>query len=105
MERNPLTARAVTQAEDYPWSSLWVRAHGSKEQRAILSPWPTSRPADWIKRVNAVLTPKERQAWRGSLERNRPFGDDDWMHKTITALGLEHTLRTEGRPKQQEREG
>ena len=102
VERNPLTARAVSRAEDYPWGSLRVRACGSAEQRAVLSPWPSSRPAGWVQRVNAVITPKEREAWRASLERSRPFGDDAWTIKTAGDLGLEHTIRAEGRPKQEQ---
>ena len=29
VERNPLTAKAVARAQDYRWSSLWVRSHGT----------------------------------------------------------------------------
>ena len=60
VERNPLTAKAVARADDYRWSSLWVRSHGTPEEKSRLSPWPTARLADWLERVNAVLTPKER---------------------------------------------
>ena len=99
VERNPLTAKAAGRAEDYRWGSLWVRSHGTPEQNSILSPWPTGRPTDWVQRVNAVLTPKARDAWRMSLERRRPFGDDTWTIKTAGELGLGHTIRREGRPK------
>ena len=36
---------------------------------------------------------------RLSLERSRPFGDDAWTMKLASQLGLEHTIRREGRPK------
>ena len=49
--------------------------------------------------MNAVLTPKEREAWRLSLERSRPFGDDAWTRRTVSDLRLGHTIRREGRPK------
>lgn len=100
VERNPLTAKAVQRAEDYPWSSLWVRRRGRAEQKQVLCDWPMERPADWLKRVNEVATKKELDAWRISLERGRPFGDDAWQRRISGRLHLEHTLRKEGRMKQ-----
>ena len=76
-----------------------MRSHGTPEQKSIFSPWPTGLQMDWLQRVNAVVTPKERDAWRLSLERSRPFGDDVWTMKLASQLGLEHTIRREGRPK------
>jgi hypothetical protein len=32
------------------------------------------------------------------LERNRSFGNNDWMQKTAAGLGLENSLRPRGRP-------
>ena len=29
VERNPMTAKTVARAQDYRWSSLWVRSHGT----------------------------------------------------------------------------
>jgi putative transposase len=75
-----------------------VRDQGTAEQKAILSPWPTPRPQDWLTRVNEPITAKERDAWRTSLERSRPFGDDQWIVRSSRQLGLEHTIRREGRP-------
>ena len=105
VERNPLTAKAVAAAQEYPWGSLWVRDNGTAEQKAILSPWPTPRPADWLTRVNEPITSKERDAWRTTLERSRPFGNDPWIAKVSRELGLEHTLRREGRPRSSKRKG
>ncbi len=100
VERNSVTAGAVTSADEYPWGSLWVRAHGTAEQKAMLSPWPVARPRNWLAQVNEAITAKEQAAWQASLERSRPFGDDGWMSRTVLRLGLEHTIRREGRPVQ-----
>jgi putative transposase len=96
VERNALTAGLVERAEDWRWSSLWVREHGTDEQRTLLHASPTPLPADWAKRVNAVLTKKEQSRWELSLSRSRPFGDDVWTAQTVKALGLQHTVRGEG---------
>ena len=67
VERNPLTAGLVERAEDWRWSSLWVREHGTDEQKALLHDWPTPRPGDWLARVNAVTTKREQSRWDLSL--------------------------------------
>jgi putative transposase len=50
--------------------------------------------------------PEEEEArLRVSLERNRPFGDESWMERTIKRLGLQHTVRSPWRPKKDEGRG
>ena len=99
VERSALTDNLVKRAEDWRWSSLWTRRHGSPEQQAMLSKWPCPFPKDWVARVNAPIAAKELLRLSPSLERGRPLGDEAWMAKTVKALGLEHTVRSEGRPK------
>jgi hypothetical protein len=36
---------------------------------------------------------------RVSIERGRPYGGDEWVRQTVKDLGLEHTVRPEGRPR------
>jgi putative transposase len=98
VERNALTAGLVKRAEQWRWSSLWVRMHGEPEQKALLTDWPVEMPADWIKWVNTPITAKELDRLKLTLERGRPFGSDRWVARTAKALKLEHTLRREGRP-------
>ena len=101
VERNALTAGLVERgggAEDWRWSSLWVRQSGTEAQRSLLSPWPASRPVDWVERVNAPITARERDRLAASLRRGRPFGDEKWTSRAVRDLGLDHTVRREGRP-------
>jgi putative transposase len=102
VERNPLTAGLVERAQDWQWGSLWARQHGPAELRAVLSDWPVERPADWVRHVNRPLTDKELERVRASVERGRPFGDEQWVTKTVRRLHLEHTVRREGRPRKRE---
>ena len=97
VERNALTAGIVARAEDWRWGSLWNWNGG--DSVIDLSPWPTRRLPSWIQRVNDVLTKKEADAVKLSIERNRPFGTDDWIQATAKRLGLESTTRSRGRPK------
>ena len=65
---------------------------------AILSRWPVERPKDWLRRVNTPLSARELRRLRISIERGQPYGEDEWVERTAQELGLEHTIRPEGRP-------
>ena len=36
---------------------------------------------------------------RVSIERGRPYGGDEWVKQSVRELGLEQTVRPEGRPR------
>ena len=59
------------------------------------------RPCNWTARVNMPLTAKELDRVRISIERGRPYGGDEWVRRTVKNLGLEQTVRPEGRPPKQ----
>jgi putative transposase len=99
VERNALAAHVVERVEDWRWSSLWARRQCSAALKAILSDWPTTRPADWIRLVNQPMTEREAEDVRTCIARNRPYGNEDWQRRQAKRLGLLHTLRSEGRPK------
>ncbi len=99
VERNALSAGLVKRAEDWRWGSLWARTHESSAQHALLTNGPVPLPSDWVKHVNAPITKKERLLFEESLHRGRPLGSEAWVAKTVKKLGLEHTIRSEGRPK------
>jgi putative transposase len=98
VERNALAAGRVRRAEDWRFGSLWRREHPLEQEPAILSPWPEALPGDWTQRVNLPLTGGESARLALSLQRGCPFGDIAWSATTVRELGLEHTVRREGRP-------
>ena len=53
---------------------------------------------DWTDRVNVPLSGKELARLRVSVERGRPFGQEEWVKRTASELNLGHTVRPEGRP-------
>ena len=102
VERNAVSAGLVERAQDWRWSSRWARDHGEPDLRAVLAePWPVDRPADWARRVNRPITPRELERVRAGLARGRPLGDDAWVARTVRRLGLQHTVRPEGRPRKE----
>ena len=98
VERNPVRAGKVKQAQDWHWGRCFVRQTPGHQLRGILSDWPIARPAKWLQFVNTPQTPAEEKSVIEHLERNRPFGNNEWMQITAKTLGLEHSLRPRGRP-------
>jgi putative transposase len=104
VERNPLSAGLVDRAQLWRWGSLWARTRGTKAIKALLSPWPVQRPANWTARVNAPLTKKELDRVRVSIERGRPYGEEKWVRETVKDLGWSRPfVRKAGRAKQAHR--
>ena len=101
-ERNPLRAKLVKSAADWPHSSLrlWL----GDEKPAWYSAGPVSRGANWLKYVNQAETAAELAALRKCVARGNPYGNERWQRTTVAALGLESTLRPRGRPRKQNNE-
>jgi putative transposase len=99
VEWKPLSAGLVDRAQLWLWGSLWSRTRGTEAIKALLSPWQVERPANWTARVTARLTTKELDRVRMSIERGRPYGDENWVRETVKDLGLEQTVLPEGRPR------
>ncbi len=102
VERNPLRANLVGEAEEWRWSSLWRREHGDAEAKSLLADWPVERPPDYLRWVDQPLTERELASVRLCVRRGRPFGHDRWQAQTARHLGLEHTLRSRGRPRKKD---
>ena len=99
VERNALRAGLVERADEWRWSSLWRRRHGTPEQQNLLSAWPVPLPRNWIRYVNRPQSEAELQALRKSVQRGQPYGGDRWVKTTAARLGLQSTMRSRGRPK------
>jgi putative transposase len=99
IERNPLRAGLVRQAEQWRWSSLYRRLQGTAEERALLADSPVKLGRLWCEYVNEPQTEAELAAIRRCLARGRPFGGDAWQAKVARQLDLEYTFRPRGRPK------
>ena len=99
VERNALRAGLVKKAEDWEFGSLWRWLQKPEPSPQLLSPWPIRRSPDWVARVNEPLTEQEREAVRRSVQRDRPFGDEDWTQSIADRLGLWSTIRPRGRPR------
>ena len=97
VERNPLRAKRVEQAEAWRWSSLWHRVHG--DEARLLDEGPLAPPRGWRQHVQSPQTEAELEALRRSVVRGSPLGEASWQERTAKRLGLQSTLRARGRPR------
>jgi REP-associated tyrosine transposase len=103
VERNPLRAGLVRQAESWRWSSLWRWHRGNADQQGLLAGWPTRRSASWVDHVNTPQNEAELTTIRRAIGRGNPFGDERWSQQMVDRLGLETTIRPRGRPRKSEK--
>ena len=96
-ERNPLRAGLVPQAIAWPFSSLHLLKSGVRPKWFVEG--PVKRGQNWLRHVNEAQSEAELSALRRCVARGMPYGNDRWQGKTVTALGLESTLRSRGRPR------
>ncbi len=99
VECNAKKANLCKLAQDWEWSSIYSREHGSVEQKKMLSEWPVNMPKDYLSLVNQNQDAGEEKFIENSIEKSNPYGDNDWVKKVVKKFGLEQTLRGVGRPK------
>ena len=98
VERNSLRAKLVEKAEDWRWSSLYLREK-SDNSRNFLAEWPINIPNNYINWVNESQTNKELELLRYSVNKGKPFGAEGWADEMIKKFNLKLTLNKPGRPK------
>ena len=103
VESNPLKAKLVEKAGDWPWSSLAIRT-GNTDKPITLCDSPVKLPKQWHRMVNnpAAMDESAIKQIETSIQRGSPLGNDNWVAKIAGELGLESTLRPRGRPRKYE---
>lgn len=97
VEGNPVRSGLAKSANSWRWSSHQERLNniGGK----ILSDLPVVLPANWTEYVDGAMGTCEVERLRKSVNRQAPYGRDEWIKALCGALGLESTVRERGRPK------
>jgi putative transposase len=97
VERNALRAKLVDSAEYWRWGSLhWRLASGAPFE---LAPMPIPMPSWWAEFVNQPQTAAELAEIRTSVNRQRPFGDPEWVVEQAREAELTQSLTPPGRPR------
>ncbi len=96
IEGNPVRAKMVKSAKEWPWSSHneALGRHGE----GLLDKSPIDGPKAWAEYVDTSLLDNELDRLRKSVNRQAPFGGAVWSARVSREFGLESTMRRKGRP-------
>jgi putative transposase len=97
IETNPLRAKLVKNAGQWPWSSFALRQ--GRDGVIMLSEGPVDLPRNWARVLHANFEKTDLDHLGTSIQRGAPFGDPAWTTTTAEKLSLQSTLRPRGRPK------
>ncbi len=97
IEANPLRAEIVTEAQDWPWSSIALRL--GRKAVIDLSDGPVELPPDWRRLVQEVIEEEDMNHLINSIKRGTPLGESNWAYDTANLMHLETTMNPRGRPK------
>jgi putative transposase len=97
VERNALRANLVERAEDWRWGSLAWR--GARAAPVAIAVPPVALPSYWRHSVNEAQSAAEVMAIRRCVNRQCPFGDEEWVNARASELGMQHSLAPIGRPR------
>jgi putative transposase len=100
IEGNAVRAGLAASATQWKWSSHPERVSGDT---GILSGLPIALPDDWTNYVDEPQTDSELEKLRRSVNRQTPYGDEEWQLQISNKLGLGSTMNARGRPKTRER--
>ncbi len=101
LERNPIRAKIVRRADNYPWSS--ATAHlGREDTRGLidLTRWrEMSRGLDWERQLREPQDEQVVARLRMHTHTGRPLGSDQFISKLETLVGRRLRALPVGRPK------
>ena len=89
VELNPVRARIVSRAEDYPWSSARAHVYGSGDPLLDVNrPFPGNIP-DWGTWLHEGVRDSRTRAIRENTRTGRPTGSDAFVSELERRLGRE----------------
>jgi putative transposase len=94
IEANPVRAGLAETAVQWPWSSHAARCIVTDGIHP--DTLPISLPEDWTSYVDTPLTDAEIEKLRNSVNRQTPFGKEDWKKELCGKMGLESTVWPRG---------
>jgi putative transposase len=100
VERNPVRAKLVACAEDWPWSS--ARAHLSGRDDCLVKVAPLlAMISDWRVLLNSARPEGELKELRSHGRTGRPLGDETFLDRLEGLVGRVLKPQKGGRPKKQ----
>jgi len=101
VERNAVRAGLVMRSRDWNWGSAAWR-HGPRHLNRLLTQAPVKIPSDWDDFLDEPRTTLEAEALRACVNRQRPFGTDEWIQAAPECQGFDSSGRPRGRPRKRD---
>jgi hypothetical protein len=75
--------------------------HGNRNEKNLLTPWPTEYPKDITNWINEIQDHEKqtRKSIDACIEKNRPYGSEDWTLEMVKKYKLYTTINYRGKPK------
>ena len=99
VERNPLTAKLVSEPLEWKYGSIYRRHRGTEKERKLLGKWLVPEPTDYLTLLSNPLTAREYEKITLAKEKGVPYGNDKFVMDKVELYSLQSTLRGKGRPK------
>lgn len=99
IEQNPVRAKMVKSAEDYPHSSAKAHIKGSKDEILGEELFAKEQRKDYAEFIKADISQEEMNRIRYSTKTGRPFGSDEFIKKMEKKLERRFILKSAGRPR------
>jgi putative transposase len=103
VERNPVRAGLVEQAEEWPWSSARVHL-GLAAEPLVQRSAALKRFGDWRRYLSQTEREEDLDLFRRHERTGRPFGPEAFVKKLEVATGRALRPGSPGRPKKPEGE-
>ena len=104
VEQNPVRAKMVTHACDFPWSS--ARAHSGVLESELLAALPPeynpAKSQDWSSYLDATIPAEHIDNLRRNIEKGLPCGSNSFVERLERLSNRSLTFRPVGRPKKEE---
>ena len=104
IEQNPMRAKIVNKAEDYPHSSAKAHIHGVKDEILGEALFEGRQREDYIELMKASIKEEEINSIRNHTKNGRPMGSESFIEKMERKLDRIFKSKPRGRPKKGERQ-
>ncbi len=77
----------------------WKFVSSNSEINDIVDELPIELPENWEEIKKEVLNKKSKKNIENSIQRQSPYGQDDWVNNIAQKYNIESTINPRGRPK------
>ncbi|MBI4685008.1 MAG: transposase [Nitrospirae bacterium] len=103
VEQNPVRARIVKTAEDFPYSSANAHINGVKDDILREELFEETQRKDYRALIRSGISEKELNSIRYHTRTGKPLGSEEFIKKMEKKLERRFVLKSPGRPRKKKR--